>query len=138
MSLIAKANADGSITLSCGAEALNIAVIEGQLVVSAAVPTSPILRQVAASPPPPPPPPPKPVIIPGPPATGPRTMIRVPGFGEIQHDPFPLDAIRIGEALCFEVKHDEWVDTKYVWERVCTVGKPRSLHFFFPTDALSR
>jgi hypothetical protein len=135
MSLIAKANPDGTITLSCGGEALNITVVDGQLVVSAAVPKLPLVRGTAISPTPPPPP--KPVIIPGPPATGPRTRIRVPGFGD-NRDPLLSGTIRVGEAMCFEVKHDEWVDANDVWERVCAVGTPRSLHSYFPTDAFRK
>ena len=136
MSLIAKANADGSITLSCGVESLNISVVNGQLVMSAAAPP-PRIRRVTISPATPPPPKPKPVVIPGPPATGPRTMVRVPGFGD-KYDPLPFGTIRVGEQVCFEVKQDEWVDTTDVWERVCSVAQPRSLHFYFPVDAGSK
>lgn len=64
-------------------------------------------------------------------------MVRVPGFGD-QYDPLPFGPLRVGEELCFEVKQGEWVDTTDVWERVCSVAEPRSLHFYFPVDAGSK
>jgi hypothetical protein len=133
MSLMAKANTDGSITLSCGGEALNISVVNGQLVMSAAPPQLRRPRRVSPAPTPAPPPRPKPVVIPGPPATGPRTMVRVPGFGD-RYEPLPLESVRLSEQVCFEVHQGEWFETTDVWERVCSVANPRSLHFFFPMN----
>jgi hypothetical protein len=132
MSLNAKANANGSITVWCGADAVNIEIVNGRLVISAAAPI-PLLTRAQpveqSATPTSPSPRPKPVIIPGPPATGPRTMIRVPGFDE---DVNTL-TIGIGKAVCFDVKHDEWVAPRDVWERLSAVASPKSLHFYFPT-----
>lgn len=132
MSLIAKANANGSITVSCGTDALNIAVVSGQLVVSVAAPipldakVRPMKRPVT---PPGRPLAPKPVIIPGPPATGPRTMIRVPGFGE----DVSTFTIGVSKAVCFEVKRNQSFAPRDLWERLSTGAVPKSLHFYFPT-----
>ena len=131
MSLIAKANANGSITVSCGTDALNIAVVSGRLVVSVAAPipldaqVRPVKRSVT---PPGRPLAPKPVIIPGPPVIGPRTMIRVPGFGE------DVNTQTIGgiKAVCFDVKRNQSFTPRDLWDRLSTGAAPKSLHFYFP------
>jgi hypothetical protein len=115
MSLTAKANANGSITVSCGTDTLNIAVRNGQLVVSvgAAIAQTAKARPVKRSATPQSPLKPKPGIIPGPPANGPRTMIRVPGVSE---DLSRL--IGVGKAVCFEVKRNQSIAPRELWERM--------------------
>jgi len=129
MSLSATANANGSITVSCGTESLNIALQGNQLVVSVSAPSSEGARARPVKRPATPKRPltPKPPLIPGPPATGPRTMILVPGVGEDLSE-----LMGSGKAVCFEVKRNQSIAPREIWERLPLGADPRSLHFYFP------